>query len=285
MSVAVNCHPAFRTARITALLVAAVGLAGSTIAPAATAATAATATTTTRATQKPAKAPTGKQASSDVNYSPFCSQVTTSQSAIGATKSTSAAKNGVIAVEWGKIETKAPAPLKADVTKVRAAFAKASKETDAAAKVTLGAIGTPSKNIADFVAKNCRSTPGRGPGGGGDGPRQGRDPAQTAALRDCMKKAGFEIPEPGNGGAQPNFEDPKFQAAAQKCGFGGRGGGTGQRGLSDAVRACVEKKGVTLPTRPAQGQAGNQQRGGAARAPFDAKTQAAIEACRAANPT
>jgi hypothetical protein len=262
------------------------------------------ATQATAAT-KPVKAPAA--ATVDANAA-FCAQLATSQKAIGATTGALKQKNAKIAAEWVKLEATAPAPIKPDIAAVRAAFTKAATQDDASAKATLAGVGAPSKKIGEFVAKACAQR--GGPGGGNDdhGPDGGFDPAKMAELRACMEKNGASMPDPNNGGARPNFDDPKFQAAAQKCGFGGPDGGgfgggrgvRGGRGISDAVRACVTAKGITLPTRPdrtkvskpangtngdganAAKPAGGGDRGG--RAPMDAKTQAAIDACRAANP-
>jgi hypothetical protein len=259
------------------------------------------ATQATAAT-KPVKAPAAA-GTVDPNAA-FCAQLTTSQKAIGATTGALKQKNAKIAAEWGKIEATAPASMKSDIAAVRAAFTKAATQDDTTAKTTLAGVSAPSKKIGEFVAKACAQRGGSsGSNGEGDRGGGGFDPAKMAELRACMEKNGASMPDPSNGGARPNFDDPKFQAAAQKCGFGGAGGfggqggqgGRGGRGMSDAVRACVAAKGVTLPTRPdrtatskpANGTntakaASGDARGG--RAPLDAKSQAAIDACRAANP-
>jgi hypothetical protein len=267
------------------------------------------------AAAKPAKAPTAAGAA-DLS-SAFCTQLAASQKAIGATTGSMKQKNAKIAAEWVKIEGTAPASIKSDVATVRAAFTKAATQDDVAAKATLGAIGVSSKAIGTFVATTCTRAGGkdgdddRGPGG-----QDGFDPAKMAELRACMEKNGASMPDPANGGARPNFDDPKFQAAAQKCGFGGPGGrngeggpgqgGRGGRGMSEAVRACVAAKGITLPTRPGRAAGSDSSNGAGSkpaaakpangagsagagggrngRTPFDAKTQAAIDACRAANP-
>ena len=98
----------------------------------------------------------------------------------------------------------------------------------------------------------------------------------------------------------PASIDAKTQAALTACqstlpggGFGGGGGGGGFGG--GALRDCLEKKGVTVPTRvpnggaaPASGAGGATPGAGGGRAggPFaalanDPKTAAILEACRA----
>jgi hypothetical protein len=250
-----------------------------------------------------AKAAQAAAGTTDANAA-FCAQLANSQKAIGTTTGVLKQKNAKIAAEWVKIESTAPAPIKSDIATVRAAFAKAATQDDAAAKATLAGVGAPSKKIGEFVAKSCAQRGGRsGDDGDGDRGPGGFDPVKTAELRACMAKNGASIPDPANGGVRPNFDDPKFRAAAQKCGFGGPGGGPGgrggrgDRGLSDAVRACITAKGITLPTRPDQapGSAGSKPAGSTGtkpangdervgRVPMDAKTQAAIDACRVANP-
>ncbi len=81
--------------------------------------------------------------------------------------------------------------------------------------------------------------------------------------------------------------------ATQNCqGGGGRGGGTRNNVFnSPEFRACVEKEGGTLPTIPTtkagstvpEGTrpAGGRRQGGGPGGNLDAKTQAAIEKCRA----
>lgn len=249
----------------------------------------------------------------------FCSQVRNSQTSIASATGTTADKNRRIGQEWAKIERVAPAAVKAQVTLIKAAYTKAAGQSDAAASTTLAGISAAGQKVTNFVTSNCS---GNGAGGRGDGP-DGDGPgrmtaAQLATIQACFKKEGVTFPTPGQGGQgaqgaqgqRPNFDDPKFQAAAQKCGFGGggRGGFGGGRGLSDAVRACLAKKGVTLPSFPGRNgtgaNGGNGANGGTppstpttkagaaatgngngARGQLDDKTRAAIQACQAANPS
>lgn len=251
-----------------------------------------TTTTTTTAATKPASA------SSATANAAFCTQLTASQQAIGTATGTQKQKWGKIAGEWQKIEAKAPSSLKSDVKAINTAFTKAASQDEAVGKKTLSTIAAQSKKITDFVGANCARGGGKGPGQSDGG--RGGDPARQGELRACLEKAGIELPESGAEGARPNFDDPKIIAAAQKCGFGGPGGGGG-RAMSDALRKCVADRGITLPARGSggagNGGAGNGgaggagagnggagDAGGAGRQWFDDKTRAAIEACRAANP-
>ncbi len=254
----------------------------------------------------------------------FCSQVRASQTSIASTTGTAAEKNKRIGIEWGKIEKVSPASVKSQVTIIKVAYTKASTESDVAATATLAGIASAGQKVTAFVSSSCTAggTTGGGSRDGGGGP--GRlDPARLAEIRACFEKEGVTFPEfgaPGGGrpanatpgtGSRPaggaaSVQDPKFVAAAQKCGFGGGGtggpggpGGFGGRGLTDAVRKCVAAKGITLPAAGqgapggANGATPTTKKGAApvsaparraGRVQFDAKTQAAIEACRTANP-
>lgn len=239
----------------------------------------------------------------------FCSQVRNSQTSIVAATGTSAEKSKRIGAEWGKIEKVAPAAVKAAVTSVKNAYLTASTQTDAAAKTTLAGISVSGQKISGFVASNCTTGGGNANGPGDGGPRQ-FDPARLAEIQACFKKEGVTFPTPGQAGqagqvGQPQgpgaFNDPKFIAAAQKCGFGGGGvggPGGGFRQLTDAIRKCIADKGITLPTPGAGRNGGGGGAGGTppttvkgATAPanggrfqLDDKTRAAIQACRDANP-
>ena len=242
--------------------------------------------TTTKSTPKASTKTTAKTATPNPNAA-FCNQLTASQASIASATGTQKQKWQQIAAEWQKIEIKAPSAVKSDVKAVKTAFTKAAEGDEATGKKTLAGIATQSKKITTFVTSNCAKRPPVG-----DGARGG-DPARMAELRACLEKAGVAVPEPDADGARPNFDDPKVLAAAQECGFGGPGGRSGGRGMSDKVRECVAAQGITLPTpgngggsggASGSGSGSNTGRGGGGRPNFDEKTRAAIEACRAANP-
>jgi hypothetical protein len=220
----------------------------------------------------------------------FCAQLRTSQTAMSQVGATTKDRYAKVAAEWSKIERFAPAGIKADVTAIRTAYEKASKQTGTAVTTTLTAAAAPGQRVTAFATKNCPAgnrAGGTGPGGGG---------AQFQAFQDCLAKEGVtnigRRVGPGQGGGNgrasqsPPTTDAKTAAALQKCqslrpegarigGPGGIGGRAGGPGGSPELQACLQSKGVTLP---AFGGAG--QNGGQTRVTIDQKTRDAIEACR-----
>lgn len=234
----------------------------------------------------------------------FCTQLQTSQTAIGAIPATAKNRFTLISSEWTKMARFAPTAIKNDVNAIAAAYKTANGQTAAVQKTTLSKITKSAQNVTAFTTKSCAAG-GEG-SGGGDGPGGGR----FAALGDCVAKKGGKLPERvaggggtggGNGGGANGggrgaggfgTVDAATQKALDACrtelGLGAGGGGGGRGGVRNnpELTACLKKKGITLPTAPApqsgqaeQGQAG-QQRQAANRQQFDAKTQAAIDACR-----
>ncbi len=223
----------------------------------------------------------------------FCTQLQTSQAAIGAIPATAKNRYSLISAEWTKMARFAPAAIKNDVNAIATAYKTANGQGAAAQKSTLGRITKAAQNVTAFTAKSCTT------GGDGDGPGGGR----FAELADCVAKKGGKLPERpagggggqnggGNGGGQNGGGrngggrgfgnlDAATQAAFDACrtelglggGFGGGGGG-GNRN-NPQLTACLKKKGVTLPAAPT-GTPGQ----GADRPQFDAKSQAALDACR-----
>lgn len=234
-------------------------------------------TTTTAKGRRVAQEGTGNRTANRA----FCRQITDSQAAIAAAKGDAAAKLTLTAAEWVKIEGLAPAEVKPKVTLVRKAFQDASAaKTNSAVKAP--AVVEAGKAITNFVAANCVN---RGPGGGFDS-------AALADYRACLEKNGVKLPAAGPA-QSPNRSsvdpaDPKLAAAIKACQgklpAGGRGFGGG--GFA-AIRDCLAKKGVTLPSgRGSAGRngAGSQGTGAGAEQggpPLDAKTQKAIADCRA----
>ena len=220
------------------------------------------------------------------NVQSFCLQVTNSQAAIAKIAPTAKSRLSTIATEWSKIERFAPTQVKTDVTAVKTAYAKASTQTGAAATATLGKLAGPAGRITAFTAKSCVA----GGPGGDDGDRATR----RAELAACLAKEGVTLPDFGGGqgaggqgggqGGPPTF-DAKTQAAMTKCGgLGGPGGFGGGRGLTDEVRACLTKKGVTIPAGRSAGRAGAGAGGAGGLGARDPKFAAALQECRAANP-
>ncbi len=139
----------------------------------------------------------------------------------------------------------------------------------------------------DCLTKNGVTLPAagqRGGNGGGNG-------ADNAGAPTAARPAGAGAGAVGNGGGRRgggagfglDSADPEVAKALKACesllpagGFGGFGGGGGGRGglRNPAIQACLTKKGVKIPT-PAAGAPG-----GGNRAPLDAKTQAAVDACQ-----
>ncbi len=222
----------------------------------------------------------------------FCTQLQTSQAAIGAIPATAKNRFSLISAEWTKMARFAPSAIKNDVNAIASAYKKANGQSAASQKATLSKITKAAQNVTAFTTKSCAA------GADGDGPGGGR----FAELADCVAKKGGKLPDRaagggggngGGGGGRPNGGgrngggpgfgdlDAATQAALDACrtelglgaGFGGGGGG-GVRN-NPQLTACLKKKGVTLPTTPA-----GQQGQGANRPQFDAKTQAAIDACR-----
>ncbi len=240
-------------------------------------------TTTTKATQRQPGA--GGAGRGGANRA-FCSQVTDSQAVIAAAKGDAIAKLDLTAKEWVKIEAQAPTEIKPKVVIVRTGFQAAAKAKNNAA-VKAQAVTDAGKAITTFVTTNCS----RGPGG--------FDTSALTAYRDCLAKNGVTLPAPAAGGqppaagagqAQPGGQgrrgglgqldpsDPKVAAAMKACqsklpagGLGG-GGGAGGAGFGggQALRDCLAKKKITFT--PGQGGTNGQP---------DAKTQKAIEDCRA----
>lgn len=227
----------------------------------------------------------------------FCTQLQTSQAAIGAIPSTAKNRFSLISAEWTKMARFAPAALKNDVDAIATAYKTANGQAAAAQKATLGAITKAAQNVTAFTAKSCVAAgEGVGPGGG-----------RFAELANCVAKKGGKLPDraPGGGGGNNGGGgggrqngggrngggrgfgnlDAATQAAFDACrtelglggGFGGGGGGGGGGGFRNnpQMTACLKKKGVTLPAAPT-----GQQGQGANRPQFDAKTQAAFDACR-----
>ena len=234
----------------------------------------------------------------------FCTQLQTSQSAIGAIPTTAKNRFSLISAEWTKMARFAPTAVKNDVNAIAAAYKTANGQPAATQKTTLSKITKAAQNVTAFTAKSCAA------GGQGDGPGGGR----FAELADCVAKQGGKLPAPsagggaGGGGGQGNGGqgnggqgnggqrdvggngggrglgnlDPATQAAFDACrtelglgsGIGGFGGGGGVRNNPEVI-ACLKKKGVTLPAAPAAsaGQPGQ-------RLQLNAKTQAALDACR-----
>lgn len=218
----------------------------------------------------------------------FCTQLQTSQAAIGAIPTTAKNRFSLISAEWTKMARFAPAAIKNDVNAIASAYKKANGQSATSQKTTLGKITKAAQNVTAFTTKSCSAGPDDdGPGGG-----------RFAELADCVAGKGGTLPDRaaggggngGGGGGQRNGGgrnggggfgdlDAATQAALDACrtelGIGnGSGGG---RGLRDnpQVTACLKKKGVTLPTAPA-----GQQGQGANRPELPAKTQAALDACR-----
>jgi hypothetical protein len=239
---------------------------------------------------------TAAAASADTTRA-FCTQMQTSQAAIGAIPATSANRLATIAGEWSKIARFAPAALKADVDAIAAAYKSASAKPAAEQKAALSGIVSPAQKVTAFVSKSCATTGEGGPDGGGD------RSAQFAQLRVCVTKKGGTLPDvaPGGGrdqqpaagqtgqkgnapanatGQAPRGGGPfgtldaKSQAAFDACrtelGMGnGFGGGGGAR-TNPQVQACLKKKGITLPAvTPGQPPAA-----------IDTKSRAALDACR-----
>ena len=222
----------------------------------------------------------------------FCTQLQTSQAAIGAIPATAKNRFSLISAEWTKMARFAPAAIKNDVDAIATAYKTANGQAAAAQKVTLGKITKAAQNVTAFTTKSCVAP------GEGDGPGSGR----FAELADCIAKKGGKLPDRaaggggGNGGGGTGLQngggrngggrgfanlDAATQAAFDACrtelgiggGFGGGGGG-GFRN-NPQMTACLKKKGVTLPSAPT-----GKQSQGANRPQLDAKTQAAFDACR-----
>ena len=214
----------------------------------------------------------------------FCTQLQTSQTAIGAIPVTTKNRLSLIAGEWTKMARFAPASIKDDVNSIATAYKTANGQPAADQKVTLGKITKAAQNVTSFTAKSCAAA------GDGDGPGGGR----FAELADCVAKKGGKLPERPVGGGNGNGSrvggggqngggrgfanlDASTQAAFDACrselglegGFGGGGGGVRN---NPQIIACLKKKGVTLPAAPA-GQQGQRPQ-------LNAKTQAALDACR-----
>ena len=221
----------------------------------------------------------------------FCTQLQTSQAAIGAIPATAKNRFSLIAAEWTKMARFAPAAIKNDVNAIATAYKTANGQVAAAQKSTLGTITKAAQNVTSFTAKSCVAA------GEGDGPGGGR----FAELADCVAKKGGKLPDRAPGGGGNNNAggggrqngggrngggrgfgnlDAATQAAFDACrtelGLGGGFGGGGGFRNNPQMTACLKKKGVTLPAAPT----GQQGQGGANGPQFDAKTQAAFDACR-----
>jgi hypothetical protein len=137
------------------------------------------------------------------------------------------------------------------------------------ASLALAACGSSSSSTpTTTAAAAAATTPGKGP-------------ARFAALRECLKKEGIELPQrkagqtgkPGagggffGGGAPGGAQLPKgvtqaqFQAALKKCGGGFRRGGFGGRFSSATYKKalasfvkCMSSNGITLPTPNTSGK-------------------------------
>ncbi len=248
----------------------------------------------------------------------FCTQLQTSQAAIGAIPATTKDRFGKISSEWEKIGRFAPAALKGDVMAIAVAYKTANGQPVADQGTTLATIVKQAQNVVAFSSTNCAAAGGEGPGDGGRGGPGGDGGARFTQLRECVTKKGGTLPAGGQGtppagqGAQGGGGqgadrgtpfgdlDAKSQAAFDACrtelGFGNRGpgggGGAGTRN-NPQLLACLKKKSVTLPEIGQPGQpvasptpsvtkAGAKPAAQATdrRGPFDTKTQAAIDACR-----
>ncbi len=237
-------------------------------------------------------APASAAAASADTTRAFCTQMQTSQTAIGAIPATSANRLATIAGEWSKIARFAPAALKTDVDAIAAAYKSASAKPSAEQKAALSGIVPQAQKVTAFVSKSCATTGEGGPGDGGD------RSAQFAQLRECVTKKGGTLDfapgggrdqqpaagQKGNAPANANGQAPrgggpfgkldaKSQAAFDACrtelgvgnGFGGGGGRTNPQ-----VEACLKKKGITLPAAtPGQPPAS-----------IDTKSRAALDTCR-----
>jgi hypothetical protein len=117
-------------------------------------------------------------------------------------------------------------------------------------------------------------------------PALGATPAVGAAKADTGANSSANTGARRGGGFGLDPADPAVAKAMKACeslrpagGFGGGGpGGRGGFG-NPAMQACLTKKGVNLaPPAPGSGGAAGAADGN--RPAFDAKTQAAFEACR-----
>lgn len=229
-------------------------------------------TTTTRAANTAVTVPGGGG-----QNRAFCRQITDSQGVIAAAKGDAVAKLSTTAKEWLKIEAEAPSEIKPQVVVVRTGFQTAAKAKSTAA-VKAKPVVDAGKTITNYVEANCSQRPG----GGG---------TALAEYRDCLEQNGVKLPAPGQGGGaggggaggggngarrgglgQLDPSDPKVQAAMKACqsklpAGGGPGGGAGAGG-GQAMRDCLARKKVTFTPGAGAGQP-------------DAKTQKAIDACRA----
>ena len=257
-------------------------------------------------------APSVGSAKSATAPNAFCSELDAAKTTIAGLGG-SADRNAQIAQQWGKLVAVAPAAIRADLSTIEAGYAKAATQTGAAVTATLTALTAPAQKIRAYATANCAAA-GASTAGNDQGNRT-VDPKAFAAFVACLTKNGVTLPagfgqrtdnkaasgatpasnaNPGIGGGFGALRnDPKFQTAMQACRAlqpSGFGGGSGRGG---AIRTCLAAKGIQLPQRTGGNNNGGNNNGGnnnggagvsRGLTSSDPKVQAAIDACRAAQP-
>jgi hypothetical protein len=155
----------------------------------------------------------------------------------------------------------------------------------------------PNSGPANGGPANGAAVNGAGAKGGAAVPTPAAGAKAASVAKPAVGAAG-NPGGPGNGGPRGGFgldpNDPVVAKALKACESlrpaGGLGGGRG--GFGDpAMQACLAKKGVTLAppgdrvggnaaAKPAAGASGAGRASAGGRPTFDAKTQAAFEACQ-----